>query len=179
MAGPPEVETGRSPSERRRQKAAQKVTGERRRRWRRWRRRGSRVAIVLLILGGIAAGIALWLSRQKVLPPTTIANHVERSPRGHILTEPMPVEIQKHMLEHADGGGPPGVIMQYNCQKFTCPATLVDALTRIAKDYPAFVYLAPNPTMDARIALTRLDRILVLEEIDADRIRRFIQTSGT
>jgi len=45
---------------------------------------------------------------------------------------------------------------------------------RLAKDYPAFVYLAPNPTMDARIALTRLGRILVLEDYDADRMRRFI-----
>jgi len=29
------------------------------------------------------------------------------------------------------------------------------------------------------LAVTRLGRILVLEEIDADRIRRFIQASGT
>jgi hypothetical protein len=33
--------------------------------------------------------------------------------------------------------------------------------------------------MDARLALTRLGRILVLEEFDADRIHRFIRASGT
>ena len=179
MTGPPDVETGRSRVERQRQKAGRKAAEERHRRWQRLLRTASRLGLVVVILGVVAAGVALWLSRQTVLPPTTMENHVEVSPRAHILSEPMPVEIQKHMLEHADGGGPPGVIVQYNCQKFTCPPTLVDALTRIAKDYPAFVYLAPNPTMDARIALTRLGRILVLEEADADRIRRFIQASGT
>jgi len=118
--------------------------------------------------------LAAWLGTRKVLPPTTMANHVELSPRAHILTEPMPVEIQKHMLEHADGNGPPGVIIHYNCKKFPCPADLVSNLTRVAEAYPKFVYLAPNPTMDARIALTRLGEILVLDQDDPDKIRGFI-----
>lgn len=59
------------------------------------------------------------------------------------------MEIQQHMLEHADDGGPRGSSSRYNCRKVTCPPTLVDALTRIAKDSPAFVYVAPNPTMGA------------------------------
>lgn len=104
-------------------------------------------------------------------------NHVEVNPPAHILNEPMPVPIQKHMLEHADGihGGPKGVIIQYNCRKFSCPDDLVEKLTQMAKAYPAFVYLAPNPTMDARIALTREGEILVLDDYDAEKIRRFIK----
>lgn len=71
----------------------------------------------------------------------------------------------------ADGSG---VIMQYNCRKFSCPGDLVANLTRIAEAHPRFVYLAPNPTMDARIAVTRLGEILVLDDYDPDRIRQLI-----
>jgi len=161
-------------AERRRLRQEEKAAEERRRTWRKRLRRGARVAVVVAVLAAVGGGVAAWLGTRTVLPPTTMENHVELNPPAHVLTEPMPVQIQKHMLEHADGSGPPGVIIQYNCRKFSCPTDLVDKLTRLAKDYPAFVYLAPNPTMDARIALTRLGRILVLEDYDADRMRRFI-----
>ena len=168
-----------SRKERRRLGTQQKEAEQRRRARIRRLRKGLRWGFLGLIATSGLGWLGYSVATARRLPPTSMTDHVEASPAGHILTEPMPLAIQKHMLEHADGGGPPGVIMQYNCQKFTCPATLVDALTRIAKDYPAFVYLAPNPTMDARIALTRLGRILVLEEFDADRIHRFIRADGT
>ena len=47
-------------------------------------------------------------------------------------------------------------------------------LTRVAERYPRFVYLAPNYAMDARIALTREGKILVLDQYDAEKIHRFI-----
>ena len=96
------------------------------------------------------------------------------SPPGHILTAPMPLAIQKHMLEHADGSGPPGVIINYNCVKFRCRDGMVERLTTIARSYPAFVYLAPFPDMDVRIAVTRLGKILVLDEVDEQQIREFV-----
>lgn len=163
-------------SRRQRQQLKQeaKAAEERRQIWRKRLRRGSRIGLVVVVVAGVLGGLGAWLGTRKVLPPTTMANHAELSPRAHILTEPMRAEIQKHMLEHADGSGPPGVIIQYNCKKFSCPADLVPNLTRIAEAYPKFVYLAPNPTMDAKIALTRLNEILVLEEYDPARIRQFI-----
>lgn len=163
-----------SRSERQRLKQEERAAEGRRRGWRRRLGRAVRIGIIVVIVGGPLAGLAAWFATRKVLPPTTMANHVEANPPGHILTEPMRVEIQKHMLEHADGGGPPGVIIHYNCRKFACSGDLVENLTRIARAYPTFVYLAPNPTMDARIAVTRLGDILVLDEFDPEKIQRFI-----
>ena len=130
------------------------------------------------LLGLVAAtglgGLGYWIVTAKHLPPTSMANHTEELPPGHILTTPMPLKIQKHMLEHADGGGRPGVIINYNCVKFRCPEGMVERLTSVARAYPDFVYLAPYPEMDAKIAVTRLGAILVLDELDERQIREFI-----
>lgn len=171
-----DVDAGASRKERLQLKEAQKRADERRRIWRRRLRRGGRIALMVLVLGGVIGGGATWFWSRGELPPTSMANHVEANPPGHILTEPMPIPIQKHMLEHADGvhRGPQGVIIQYNCKKFSCPGDLVENLTMVARRYPSFVYLAPNYTMDVRIALTREGQILVLEQYDPERIQRFI-----
>lgn len=131
------------------------------------------------LIGLIAAGGLGWLGYSLVtakrLPPTDMANHIEVSPPGHILTGPMPLAIQKHMLEHADGGGPPGVIINYNCVKFRCSEGMIERLATIARSYPTFVYLAPFPDMDVKIAVTRLGNIITLDEVDEGRIREFIK----
>jgi len=165
--------------ERQRLKEQAKIVEERRRAWRRRSRRGVRIGLVALMIGAPVGGFLVWLGTRTALPPTNMDRHVERSPPAHILTTPMPVEIQKHMLEHADGEGPPGVIIHYNCRKYSCPPDLVPNLTRLAEAYPRFVYLAPNPTMDARVAMTRLGEILVLKEYDPERMRQFIARAGT
>jgi len=164
-----------SRNERRRLQAQQKETAQRRRARLRRLRAGLRWGVL-----GLVATLGLgWLgysvATAKRLPPTSMADHVEAVPGAHILTEPMPLAIQKHMLEHADGGGPPGVIINYNCAKFRCPEGLVDRLAAIARAYPTFVYLAPYPEMDVRIAVTRLGRVLTLDELDEGQIRRFIE----
>lgn len=147
----------------------------------RGRRRKARMkrAIRWSVLGVIVALGAGWLgysiATAKRLPPTSMADHIEQSPPGHILTTPMPIAIQKHMLEHADGGGRPGVVINYNCVKFRCPEGMVDRLANIVRAYPEFVYLAPYPEMDVRIAVTRLGKILTLDDVDAARIRAFIE----
>src|SRR3972149_1478097 len=107
--------------------------------------------------GGLRAGSGpafLWaqvavgwlgysITAAKRLPPTSMVDHVEQSPTGHILTTPMPLAIQKHMLEHADGGGRPGIIINYNCVKLRCPDGLIERLAGFVRAYPDFVYLAP------------------------------------
>lgn len=129
---------------------------------------------------GVVAAIGLgWLgysiATAKRLPPTDMNNHVEELPPSHILTTPMPIAVQRHILEHADGRRRPGVIINYNCKKFRCPDGMVDRLTEIARGYPEFVFLAPYPEMDVRIAVTRLGKILTLEEPDEAQIRAFIE----
>ena len=129
---------------------------------------------------GVLAAIGLgWLgysiATAKRLPPTDMNNHVEELPPSHILTTPMPIAVQRHILEHADGRRRPGVIINYNCKKFRCPDGMVDRLTEIARGYPEFVFLAPYPEMDVRIAVTRLGKILTLEEPDEAQIRAFIE----
>jgi hypothetical protein len=133
--------------------------------------------IVTLVLAIVALGYGgyRWVLGAKYYPPTDIAGHTEDVPPGHILNEPMPLAVQKHMLEHADGSGPPGVIINYNCEDFTCEPDLIERLAEIAQEYPSFVYLAPFPGMDAKIALTRLGELEVLDSFDEERIRAFIE----
>jgi len=79
------------------------------------------------------------------------------------------------MLEHADGSGPPGVIISYNCDDYDCQPDFVDRLRAIAEDYPDFVYLAPFPGMTAKLAVTRRGKQVILDEFDEQRIRNFIE----
>jgi len=119
-------------------------------------------------------GVSFLASGVKKLPPTTMQGHVEESPASHILTEEMPENIQKHMLEHADGSGSPGVIIQYNCEKFECEDNLVEKLEKIVEEYSSFVYLAPNSKYDGKIILTRSNKIKVLDSFNKEEIRAFI-----
>lgn len=77
------------------------------------------------------------------------------------------------MLEHADGKNKPGIIIQYNCQKYACEPDLVKKLTDLAKAYPENVYLAPN-SYDAKIFLSKLNRRESLDAFDENKIRQFI-----
>tara|TARA_B100000745_G_scaffold187366_2_gene122898 strand:- start:51189 stop:51731 length:543 start_codon:yes stop_codon:yes gene_type:complete len=125
---------------------------------------------VLVILGSI-----MWLfTLVPNLPPITVEGHSEDSPAAHIVTSPLPDRMQRHMLEHSDGRGAPGIIIQYNCLDYECEPDLIGRLTAIADDYPENVYLAPN-TYDGKIIMTRAGKREVLEVFDADKIREFVQ----
>lgn len=164
-----------SRAERQRLKEQQREAEERQRRRKRLVKKGLTWG-GLALLAAIGAGwLGYSIATAKRLPSTSMVDHVEQSPPSHILTTPMPIAIQKHMLEHADGGGRPGVIINYNCVKFRCPEGMVDRLAGFVRAYPEFVYLAPYPEMDVRIAVTKLGKILVLEEVDDVRIRAFIE----
>lgn len=97
-------------------------------------------------------------------PPTSGPHLAYLAPWG-IHTRPILPELQVHNLE--DGG----VLVQYSCE---CPE-LVERLAGIVRRYDRFVILAPYPTMKSRIALTAWTRLDALEELDEQRIVRFIE----
>jgi len=134
-----------------------------------------RALIALFIAVGIG-GLVYFFTSQKKLPPTTMHPHIEESPSAHILTSPIPENIQKHMLEHADGDEAkgPGIFIQYNCDQYDCESDLIEKLTEVAKAYPRNVYLAPN-NYDGKIILTRLNTTEILDDFDEQKIRDFIK----
>ncbi len=129
----------------------------------------------LIVIGTIASGGYYWWTNREVLPPTSSQGHIESSPPSHILGQPMSVTIQMHMLEHSDGSGPPGVIINYNCDDFECEDNLVDQLTEIANEYPEFVYLAPYPEMTEKLAITREGKIEIFDSFNKDLLVSFIE----
>lgn len=133
---------------------------------------------VIFIVVLIAIGILIYLPLRNIenLPPIDIEGHVESNPPSHILKEQMPIAIQKHMLEHVDGieGGRGGVIINYNCKDYECEAGLIEKLEAFAQDYD-YVYVTPFKGMDAKIALTKLNKREVLEEYNNETIEKFIK----
>jgi len=132
--------------------------------------------VVLILIVAIGAFIR-YSATRKVFPPTSSLNHTELVPEKHISDKPFTHNDQVHMLEHADGvdGGPPGVFINYNCNEFDCEDDLIDNLTKIAQDYPEFVYLAPYRNMGAKLVLTKEGEQEIVESFDEDKIRNFIR----
>jgi hypothetical protein len=129
----------------------------------------------LVIAAVVVVGVLWWNANRRILPPTDIAGHVEQNPPSHILDKPMPLAIQKHMLEHADGKGKPGVVINYNCEDFECEENLKEKLAEIANRYPEFVYVAPYPRMSVKLAITRMGKIEVFDKLDEEALIRFIE----
>lgn len=120
--------------------------------------------------------IILLIPNNAGLPPTDMKGHIESNPDSHILKKQMRIEIQKHMLEHADGveGGKGGVIINYNCEDFVCENGLIENLEDFVNQYD-YVYVAPFDGMTSKIALTKLGRIQTFEEYDYTSIKQFIE----
>jgi len=116
-----------------------------------------------------------WFTSREVLPPKSSQGHIESSPPSHIIDQPMGATIQMHMLEHADGGGPPGVIINYNCDDFKCESDLIVQLTEIAQQYSEFVYLAPYPGMTEKLVTTKEGKIKIYDSFDKDALVSFIE----
>lgn len=135
------------------------------------------IKIPLLLLVVILIGGVVWFLKtrptQSKLPPIDIAGHIEQNPPSHISDQEMPEPIQKHMLEHADGKGKPGVIIQYNCEKYNCEKGLIDKLKQLVKKYSENVYLAPG-NYDGKIILTKLGKREIFSQFDEEKIEDFI-----
>ena len=116
-------------------------------------KRGIRNWSIGIVILAVIIGIPVFLSlNSKILPPTTAQGHVESIPESHVMQKPIGVLVQKHLLEHADGEGPAGIIINYNCTDFECEEELIDNLEAFGEKYPENVYVAPYPRMDAKIA---------------------------
>lgn len=131
------------------------------------------IGIVVII--GLVAFSYYWFTSREVLPPKSSLGHIESSPPSHILDKPMSYKIQQHMLEHADGGGPPGVIINYNCEDFECDPDLVNQLSEIANEYPEYVYLAPYLGMSEKLVTTKEGEIEIYDSFDKDALVSFIK----
>ena len=134
------------------------------------------LAIVALLVGGIV----LYTTSRKELPPTSAPpGHAETLPPRQINTSPIPRRVQQHVMER-NATHPPGqMLVQYNCVDYQCEPDLVATLTKIVGSYQPTVYLAPYPQMDAKIALAAPGRLLTLENLDEQRIRKFISDNLT
>jgi hypothetical protein len=77
-------------------------------------------------------------------------------------------------MERNSSHRPGSMLVQYNCSDYQCEPDLVEKLTEIVRSYPQTVFLAPYPGMDAKIALAAPGRLITLESLDEDRVRRFI-----
>ncbi len=151
-------------------KNAMREKTERRRKLIRFAKRAGYGAISI----GVAA-LGIWyLSTRPNLPPTDMQGHIEENPKAHISDAPIPDAIQRHMLEHADGKGKPGVLIQYNCNKYQCDSNLIPQLTALVEKYPDNVYLAPND-YDGEIILTKLGKIKILDTFNEQAIKNFIE----
>ena len=156
-------------------KHQERLAAERRRgRGRIAKRWGLYAAVGLLVVGGGGVLVTKAVT-AKIYPPTGMNPHVESYPSCRICPSPIPEEMQRHILEHREPGGPgdrPGIIVQYSCT--SCPE-VVAKLTRIVERYPRGVYLAPYPRMSPRVALTTLGVLEAMEDVDEGRIVAFIQ----
>jgi len=138
----------------------------------------SKIGMIILIgiLLVVVVGIGFSMANAKTWPPTSMIGHIEESPVSHVSRTPFPENVQKHMLEHSDGKDIPGIIINYNCVQFECEPGLIEKLESFVDKYPEFVYVAPFANMDAKIALSKLGRLNVLEEYNEQTIDQFIRS---
>ena len=112
------------------------------------------VAAIVLVVGGFTLFITTRSTFGKELPPTSFSpDHSESMPAQQINTFPIPRLVQEHVMERQASHERGSMLVQYNCVQYQCEPDLVERLTEIVRDYPPYVYLAPYPTMDAKIAL--------------------------
>ena len=90
------------------------------------------VAAVVVVIGGLLA----YGSTRKLLPPTTFGpGHSESLPPQQINTQPIPLRVQEHVMEHVGPTQKPGILVQYNCDDYECAPDLVSNLDDLVRDF--------------------------------------------
>ena len=136
---------------------------------------GGGLAVLVLAIGGFALFMVTSSTFGKILPPTGYTPaHRETLPGQQINRQPIHRLVQEHVMERDPGHARGSMLVQYNCRSYECGEDLVDKLTAVVSSYPPQVYLAPYPTMDAKIALAAPGKLLLLNAFDEDKIRGFI-----
>lgn len=133
--------------------------------------------ILLLVVGAIFyGGYYYYYTNQEILPPTDVTGHIEANPDEHIMEKPMRIAVHKHMLEHADGEGSPGIIINYNCDDFSCEKDFLVKLKTIVnkEEYKDFVYLAPFTGMTEKLVITKYNQQEILESLSEEKLKDFI-----
>ena len=136
-------------------------------------------AVVVLAIGGLVLFMTTRSTFGKELPPTAFTPaHSEAFPPRQINNLPIPRLIQEHIMERNAGHPRGSMLVQYNCFNYQCEPGLVEGLTEIVLNFPAYVYLAPYPNMDAKIALAAPGRLLLLDAFDENKILKFINDNS-
>ncbi len=137
------------------------------------------LAVVILAIGALVLFMTTRSTFGKELPPTGFSPlHSESFPPRQINNLPIPRLVQEHIMERNAGHDRGSMLVQYNCVDYQCEPDLVETLTKIVLNFPPYVYLAPYSTMDAKIALAAPDRLLTLDALDENKIRKFINDNA-
>ena len=137
------------------------------------------LAVAGVAIGGFVFFMTSSSTFGKTLPPTGFsAAHLESLPRQQINIQPIPRLEQEHVMERAAGHERGSMLVQYNCVEYQCEPDLTEKLIAIVTTFPEYVYLAPYPTMDAKIALAAPGRLLTLDVFDEAKIRKFISDNS-
>jgi len=131
-------------------------------------------SVIFLLVIGVVVGFFRFIANQPILPPSTVVGHIEENPPSHFLTQAMDIRVHKHMLEHADGSGPAGVIINYNCEDFECEPELLDKLRSLVREYPDNLYVAPYPNMSAKLVITKFNQQSIMDRYDQGVISKFL-----
>ncbi len=136
-------------------------------------------AVVGLAIGGIVLFMTTRSTFGKELPPTsfTVA-HSESFPPQQINDRPIPRRVQEHIMERNAGHERGSMLVQFNCVDYKCEPDLEERLTDIVLNFPPYVYLAPYPTMDSKIALAAPGRLLLLDALEDNKILKFINDNS-
>ncbi len=100
----------------------------------------------------------------RTVPPTS-GSHSARVFAPGVYRDPVPEELQIHVLEHGH------VLLQYAPGT---PAADIAALERIGRRHPRDVVVAPYPKLEAGVALTGWQRLQRLPGLDEGAIKDFI-----
>lgn len=101
--------------------------------------------------------------------PPTSGPHDPSEVEWGIYDQPQPTVKLIHSMEHG------GVIIWYNCPGCEDIINRLKAITKEYRDKNMRIILTPYPNMEARIAITSWTRLLKMDQINEDAIRRFIE----